>query len=388
MRKSFYIVAIFLLLTGPPVSGFAQLFTDGTLTHDRINRAYYLYIPESYTGDEPAPLIFVLHGSPQSLNNCLLYTNFPPIADIGGFIVVYPSGTTDGMGNPFWDCDENRRVDDLGFIEALLDSISAGYNIDQTRVYAAGFSNGGFMSYSLACERSDRFAAIASVTGSMYPFMLTTCKAQHPTPILEIHGTHDHSVSYNGVPRSESIDNVMAYWANFNNCDPTASITDLPDIYPNDGSTVEHIVYGGCDNSVTVEHFKIDGGGHTWPGTGVSNPGTNNDMNATIEIWKFFSKYNINGLISAPPVSDDYKLVMNWAEENIPEVFNPQGKMIMDIPPLRIRYYPVTDVYLAYNTSDDRFYAASEPLLGDETLALGLLSEYLQYLPLSKKRKP
>ena len=91
---------------------------------------------------------------------------------------------------------------------------------------------------------------------------------------------------------------MIQYWVDLNNCSPTAKTTAIPDIEPADSSTVEHIVYDGGDCGVTVELFKIIGGGHAWPGKLPKIPGdrsTNYDINASLEIWKFFSKYDING---------------------------------------------------------------------------------------------
>jgi polyhydroxybutyrate depolymerase len=172
------------------------------------------------------------------------------------------------------------------------------YNIDNTRIYATGMSNGGFMSFLLACQLSDRIAAIASVTGSMTPETFNNSNPQHPTPVIQMHSPSDPVVPYNGSSWTKSVDEVLQYWVGHNNCNTTPDITILPDLDPNDGSTVEHIVYEGGDNGVNVEHYKIIGGGHTWPGSAYAFPGTNYDIHASTEIWNFFSKYDISGLIN------------------------------------------------------------------------------------------
>jgi polyhydroxybutyrate depolymerase len=155
-------------------------------------------------------------------------------------------------------------------------------------------SNGGYMSFLLACQLSNRIAAIASVTGSMTPQTYNACNPQHPTPILQIHGTSDQTVPYVGDPTwTKSIDDVLQYWVAYNNCNTSAIITAIPDINIFDGSTAEHIIYDGGDNDVTTEHFKIYGGDHDWPGVWG-----NMDIHASAEVWKFFSRYDINGLIS------------------------------------------------------------------------------------------
>jgi polyhydroxybutyrate depolymerase len=190
-------------------------------------------------------------------------------------------------------------VDDVAFSSALIDSISAQYNIDQDRVYSTGMSNGGFMSFKLACELSDRIAGIASVTGSILPLTLSNCNALHSTPIMQIHGTTDGTVPYNGgAGWTEPIGSLVDYWANFNNCTATPVIENMPNISVVDGSTVEKFSYLNGYNCTEVIHFKITNGGHTWPGSVFPSAGTNYDINASIEVWNFLSKYNINGLIS------------------------------------------------------------------------------------------
>ena len=188
-------------------------------------------------------------------------------------------------------------MDDIGFTEAMIDAIASDYSINLERVYATGMSNGGFMSFLLACQLSDKIAAIASVTGSMTPETYNNCSPEHPMPALHIHGTTDLVVAYDGAPWTESVEDVLNYWVGFNNCSADPGITEIPNTSANDGSTVEHLIYAEGDNNTTVEHFKITGGGHTWPGSFVASPGTNYDIDASFEIWKFFSRYDINGLI-------------------------------------------------------------------------------------------
>jgi polyhydroxybutyrate depolymerase len=240
------------------------------------------------------------------------YGDFRSIADTAGFMVIHPQGTLFN-GITHWNVGGwtiGSATDDVGFVEALLDSLSVEYNIDSTRIYATGMSNGGFMSFLLASQLSDNIAAIASVSGSMTPETYTNSNPQHPTPILQIHGTSDNVVPYNGEIWTLSIDEVLQYWVNYNHCNEIPSITSLPDINPNDGSTVEHMVYNEGDNNVKVEHFMVVGGGHTWPGNIIGGAGTNYDIDASAEIWNFFSKYDINGLMvvtgTEPSNSNDF----------------------------------------------------------------------------------
>jgi hypothetical protein len=131
-----------------------------------------------------------------------------------------------------------------------------------------------------------------------------TCNAQHPTPVLEIHGTADETVPYDGNALMEAIPNVIAYWVDFNNCTATPQITDVPNVNGLDGCTAVHSVYSGGDNGVDVEHYQIVNGGHTWPGSIFTIGITNNDFSASEKIWQFFMQYDINGRIQANAVND------------------------------------------------------------------------------------
>jgi len=297
MKKLVFLIA-FISLT---FLGTSQQTITATITHDALQREYILYVPASYTGSNAVPLVLNFHGYTSNATEQMWYGDFRPIADTANFIIVHPNGMLDATGTTHFNVGwGGSTIDDVGFTSALLDSISAEYNINAERVYSTGMSNGGFMSYQLACQLSDKIAAIASVTGSMSPATYNACNPQHPTPVLEIHGTADGTVAYNGSNFSKPIIEVLDYWINFNNSNTTPCVINIPDINTSDGSTVEQLIYYGGDNDVTVEHFKITGGGHTWSGSAFGGAGTNYDIDASVEVWKFFSKYDINGLIGGP----------------------------------------------------------------------------------------
>jgi len=278
---------------------FSQSTISGTIQSGGLTREYMLYIPAAYTGNTAVPLVFNLHGYTSSNAAQAVYGDFRPIADTANFLIVLPNGTLDNQGNRFWNTFlGNSNVDDVGFIRDLLDTLQATYNIDANRVYSTGMSNGGFMSYSLACELNDRIAAIASVTGTMIQSKLNACNPARPVPVMEIHGTADNTVPYTGSPISTfvSIPTLMAKWVDFNNCNPTPTITQVPNTNTTDGCTAERQLYTGGDQGSTVEHYKITGGGHTWPGALFNIGVTNQDFNASKEIWRFFSQYRLDQL--------------------------------------------------------------------------------------------
>jgi polyhydroxybutyrate depolymerase len=316
-------IVVFCLFTS--LSIVAQQSLSETIMHDGIEREYLLYIPANYTGDEVVPVVLNFHGYGSTAIEQMWYGDFRAIADTAGFLLIHPQGTLLN-GITHWNVGGwtiGSTADDVGFVDAMLDSVAVDYNIDTERIFATGMSNGGFMSFLLACQLSERIAAIAPVAGSMTPEIFNNGNPQHPTPILQMHGTTDFVVPYNGNTWSLPIDDVLEYWVDYNNCNPIPSVTALLDIDPNDGSTIEHIVFVGGDNGVNVEHFMIVGGGHTWPGNILGGNGTNNDIDASAEIWKFFLRYDINGLIEITGLDKD--------EENdvMTKVYpNPTGSFI------------------------------------------------------------
>jgi polyhydroxybutyrate depolymerase len=267
-----------------------------TLTHDGLQREYILYVPASYTGDEPVPLLLNFHALGSNAQQQMAFGDFRPIADSTGFLVAHPQATKNDQGINTWNNGNitDPDVDDVGFTSAMIDSIAAEYNIDRDRVYATGMSYGGFFSHNLAGLLSDEIAAIAPVSGSMTRQMVDVSDPVHPTPVMQVHGTEDPLVPYEENLRFLSVAELLQYWVDYNNCDPTPTVTQLPDIFPDNGITVEHIVYEGGDNNVNVEHLKIIGGTHSWPRM-VGEVG--NDVDASDEIWKFLSRYDINGLV-------------------------------------------------------------------------------------------
>ena len=299
--KSILIISTALLFLN---KSYSQQTINGSITHGGLTRTYILYVPASYSAGTPAPLVFNFHGYTSNATEQMFYGDFRSIADTAGFLLVHPMGTLDGSGQPYWNSGWGGTVDDIGFTSALIDSLSLTYSINQDRVFSTGMSNGGFMSYTLACELSDRIAAIASVTGAMNLNQSSTCNASHPMPVLEIHGTSDATVAYIGASWIEATSNTLNYWATFNNCGIPAIMTPVPNINLTDGCTAEHYIYPNGLNGVDVEHYKIIGGGHTWPGAPFTVGVTNRDIDASIKIWEFFMQYDINGKIGYTALND------------------------------------------------------------------------------------
>ena len=244
----------------------------------------------------PLPLLFCFHGFTSSADVIMAYSRFNAIAEANDFIVVYPQGTLFSGIASHWNVGgftDGSTVDDVGFVDALLTDLLDTYHIDSARVYSTGMSNGGFMSFLLACQLSDKIAAVASVTGSMTPQTMDECDAQRPISVLQIHGDADAVVPYSGESFSRPIPEVLNFWIDHNACSTEGVVTDVPDSNTTDGTTVSQTVFEDGSQCTSVHHFTVQGGDHSWPGAWG-----NQDINASQEVWNFVSQFDLNGRIN------------------------------------------------------------------------------------------
>jgi polyhydroxybutyrate depolymerase len=214
------------------------------------------------------------------------------VADTGNFIVVTPQALSDpnynltawNSGASYMGIVLNQNVNDVDFISTLIDSISAQYNIDSDRIYATGFSMGGFMSNRLACELSNRIAAIAPVAGTIGA-SLTSCNPGRPVPVGHFHGTADQTVGYYNNAYGINVDSLIQFWITNNGCQNIFTQTQFLDI-KNDGYTVDHFIYDNqCTNGAVVELFRVNNADHVWIYYPV------NDIDYASEIWRFLSRF-------------------------------------------------------------------------------------------------
>lgn len=261
--------------------------TTKTIQHGGITRSYIQHVPSLYNPTEAVPLLICLHGLGDNMSN-FTGVGFHQLANSQKFIVLTPQavnspfGAAWNSGAGYMGYQLNGTIDDVGFITKLIDTTMAQYNIDYGRVYAMGFSMGGFMCHRLACELNTRIAAIASVAGTMGSML--TCNPNRAVPVLHMHGTGDSTVYYNGnMYGMDAMDAVM-FWVNNNNCDTTPVINDVPDIVQ-DGFTIKHFVFGNGDAGTVVEHYRVDSADHQW----IYPP--YNDMSYTPTIWDFLKQY-------------------------------------------------------------------------------------------------
>lgn len=230
-------------------------------------------VPSSYTGDTAAPLIILLHtyGRTGAVQN--EYMALSSLADSYGFIMVAPDGTPSrAEGNPqFWDASaaccnwEGAAIDDSAYLSKLIGSVKAEYSIDEKRVFVLGHSNGAFMSYRLAHDHSATIAAIASLAGVD---SITSQAPPHPVHVLQIHGTGDTAISYQGAQiqgkaypgAKQSVEN----WAAHNGCSATGSFAgmlDLAETLPGIDTTITRYS-SGCKPGGSAELWTMIGGEH------------------------------------------------------------------------------------------------------------------------------
>ena len=345
MKKKIYFGVFACLLLNLSLC-FAQRTLNESLLHNGQIREYIVYVPAIYDGSTPVPIMFNFHGYRGRASWHMGSTDMQAVADTAGFILVYPQGA---LFNDIthWNVGawtRGSRVDDLGFTAKMIDALDGIYNINLDRVYSCGYSNGGYFSFELACKMSDRIAAIGSVGGKMSSETFNACDPQHPTPVITIHGTADDIVSYFGrqPAASKTLSEVHAYWTNFNNTASDPIIENVPNINNLDGSTVEYYTYENGDNCTAVDHYRVNNGGHDWPGVWG-----NMDIHASRLIWEFVSRYDINGLVSCNatsneiidaaaeiklfpnPASDFITIEMGATEKQHCEIYTLLGEQIM-----------------------------------------------------------
>lgn len=258
---------------------------------DGARRAYRLHVPGGLPEGRPVPLLIALHQFSDTARGMERLTGFNAIADREGFIVAYPQGRF-----RVWRVGEDR---DVAFLDALIDALSAEFNIDPARVYATGASAGGMMAQYYAC-RGGRVAAIAPVMGSMVQPVVAACQPAGPLPVLLIHGDADPVVPFGGGEtgagpgRREvflSAPENAALWAARNGCDPNPEVVEI--LHPVGGDRALRSAWD-CPGAPVV-FYQILGGGHTWPGRAnryprfITGP-TSHAIDASETIWAFFAK--------------------------------------------------------------------------------------------------
>jgi polyhydroxybutyrate depolymerase len=267
-----------LLLCAAPVLADANDFTV-----DAGRGPITVHVPDSYEAGTSTPLVVLLHGYSSSGFWQENYMNFLGVHEEYGFLYAHPNGTVDQWGYRFWNatnacCDfGGTGVDDSAYLAALLDAIEAAASVDPRRVYLIGHSNGGFMSYRMACDHSERIAAICSLAGAAHKNP-NVCGATSPVHVLQIHGTEDATILYgggqiNGIFYPGAIESAEQWAANAG-CDPvpdgSADPINLDKSIPGKETTILRYA-SNCDGAGSGEVWSIQAGEHV---PSLSNPFT------------------------------------------------------------------------------------------------------------------
>ena len=271
-----------------------------TLAHQGMDRTYRMHVPVSYRPSKPAPLLMVFHGGGGNMDILAddRYYGLISQSESSGYVLVFPNGYSRLSTGRFatWNagicCGEARdkNVDDVGFVRAVLADVQMQLHIDPARIFATGMSNGGMLSYRLACEMADTFKAIVSVAGT--DGTGDSCRPSGPISVLHIHARDDDRVLFNGGSGSASkthadfvsVPGTVAKWVGLNGCHATPQrVLTVP------GATCD--LHTGCRGGAEVKLCVTDTGGHSWPG-GIKPLGGqagSTALSANEVMWQFFA---------------------------------------------------------------------------------------------------
>jgi polyhydroxybutyrate depolymerase len=305
MNRKFLLTLIFLF-TFAGIS-FGQSDKDqgihtAYLKSGGLDRKYMYYIPATYNPQKKSPVVFFLHGMGASAQIAVnvLGPQYHARAERDNAIVVYPEATAkhwnDLLGGSYPATD---KIDDVGFMSALIDLFIKDYKADPRRIYISGSSNGGMMTYRLSCDIPEKIAAIAPFISAISSRVANEFARAQPIPIIITSGTGDPTIKWEGgpilvtgTPEVLSGEKNVAYWVSRNHVKKKPKITNLPDIAPEDNSTVEKYHYNG---KYDVVLYKIINGAHQHPTLRQGNKalvkGQNNDYNSFETVWDFMLSY-------------------------------------------------------------------------------------------------
>lgn len=296
------------------VSYYARNRDNGSIASSGKRREFVLYVPRSYHPNRPTPLVISMHGAGLWGAAQRDISQWDGVADEDGFIVVYPNGVS-GRGPRVWRAERGAGLRmDVQFIADLIDTLAARYNIDRTRVYANGLSNGGGMAFAISCTLSDRIAAVGVVAPALF-MRWSDCTDQRPVPMIAFHGTADRQVPYHGgtswvAPQAfPDIPTWVANWARRNRCAPNPIDSPV-------ATDVTRRSYTNCADDAAVVLYTVQGGGHTWPGGGPLPEWfvgtTTRSIDATREMWAFFREHPLRNAQAAHVRSPDRFRRTSW----------------------------------------------------------------------------
>jgi len=319
--RRFFLMPVMLLLAGcmatlpeipNPPSGSYRVSTS--VTYNQSERTFLLHVPPDYSSKASLPLVIVLHGAFSTGSQTERETGFSSLADSEKFLVAYPEGI--GIFGLFqhWNAGHccgkaaSSQVDDVSFVAEVINVVRRKFAVDPARIYMAGMSNGGMLTYRFAAERTSDLAAAAVVSAAigstagngMLPWRLQ--QPEKPFPIIGFHGLSDETIPFNAVTpppangkrRFLPVTDAIDFWQNSNGCEatPVSSISN--------NGTAQHLAWKNCQDGSSLEFFLLKEWGHQWPAPFLTNQLAEDHplrgFDATKQIWEFFSRFRRSGL--------------------------------------------------------------------------------------------
>ena len=231
------------------------------------------------------------------------YSGINEVANREGFLVAYPQGSKDSRDNNFfnvgYEFNADSKINDVTFIRAIVKDLKEEFKLDPNKIFATGMSNGGDMSYLLACTSSDLFTAVAPIAGVMMKETLDNCNPERLIPIFEIHGTNDSISKFEGDIENKDqwgpyydLPSTILFWAEKHGLNQK-EIINLEDKNKEDGTNITFERYWSESSNKEVWFYIVNEGTHTWPGMkGFFSRTANQDINTAEEIWIFFNKFS------------------------------------------------------------------------------------------------
>jgi polyhydroxybutyrate depolymerase len=272
-----------------------------TLNWENKSTIYYLHLPKTYDKSHKYPLVVNFHGLGSAALKHQHYCQLDDVADKEGFITVYPQSSHQGWNAGLGFSSYTTGHDDIAYFNKLLDALEAEFMIDKNRIYVTGVSLGGTFAYRVACEMSNRIAAIASVSGLMSDSTLIYCSPSRNVPILHIHGTKDRIMHYTGMKQAFGAEEVVKLWELKNQCNSKPDTVQIPNRNKTDRTTAMLIRYKQCSGGSQVWFYKITNGGHTWPGAAKAFKLMGKkckDFDGSEAIWDFFKQFTLHTGVS------------------------------------------------------------------------------------------
>lgn len=363
MQRLIYI-CFTLLLSSFGLS--AQTNITDSIEHQSYPRQFMVHLPPNFNPATPRALVVSLHGGSGNMVSAQGFSMLNPVADLNDFIVAWPQGY--GIAPPGFSWADGRNtsadqagIDDVGFLDKLIDTLVARYSVDTSRIYICGFSNGGFMVQRLACQLPERFAAMASLGASMDTSLYAHCQPAKPVPMAFFNGTADPAMPYTGGPMMNPlvapvmpVDSMVQFWVSHNQCQTALPVLLFPDIFPTDGSTAELYRYTDCACTAEVAFFKLIDGGHTWPGVFIASQAsvlgnTNRDIHGSVELWEFFRTHTLcqgPTSVDTPDLASGFSLYPNPASTTLHlQLPHGEGRLITIIDPAGQILFHARDLY-------------------------------------------